>query len=59
MITILGYDYIEDLIKNALKENAILFYDKEKTQEIDQFTEKKVSNTLSSLESNVIIQQYK
>ena len=58
LITILGYDYIEDLIDNAVNKNAILYYDQEKIQEIDQFTGKKVSNALSSLESNIIIQQY-
>ena len=38
LITILGYDYIEDLIDNAVNKNAILYYDQEKIQEIDQFT---------------------
>lgn len=58
MITILGYNYIEDLIEKAIENTAIIYYNKEKIQEIDQFTGKKVSNALSSLESNTILQQY-
>lgn len=59
MITILGYDYIDTLLEKSIESSCVLFYDKEKIQEMDQFTGKKVSNTLSSLESNIIIQQYK
>lgn len=58
MITILGYNYIEDLIENAVKNSNVIYYDKEKIQEIDQFTGKKVSNTLSSLGPNIILQQF-
>ena len=58
MITILGYNYIEDLIENAVNNSGVIFYDKEKIQEIDQFTGKKVSNALSSLGSNIILQQF-
>ena len=58
LITILGYNYIDDLINNAVANNAVLYYNKEKIQEIDQFTGKKVSNALSSLESDIIIQKY-
>ena len=38
--------------------NSFKIIDKEKIQEIDQFTGKSLSNALSSLESNVIIQKY-
>ena len=58
MITILGYNHINDLVNNAVANKNVLYYDKEKIQEIDQFTGKKVSNTLSSLESNIILQQF-
>ncbi len=58
LITILGYNYIDDLINNAVANNAVLYYNKEKIQEIDKFTGKKVSNALSSLESDIIIQKY-
>ena len=58
LITIFGHDNIENTICEAVKNNYILYYDKEKIQEIDQFTGKSLSNALSSLESNIIIQKY-
>ena len=58
MITILGYENFDELINNAIRNNDVIYYDKKKIQEIDQFTGKKVSNALSILESNIILQQF-
>ncbi|MBR4313763.1 MAG: hypothetical protein IKP66_02520 [Lachnospiraceae bacterium] len=58
LITIFGHDNIENTICEAVKNNYILYYDKEKIQEMNQFTGKSLSNALSSLESNTIIQKY-
>ena len=38
--------------------NDILYYDLKKIQEIDKFTGKSLSNALSILESNIILQHY-